>query len=214
MDNELSKSFTIDPDAPWVQRHNKETDEVLNAYHADAPIRVPLLCGEWYGQHGFYADEEGIDYRSYYTNPNEMVRVQLEAARRRRELPIYDFELGKLPERWPVSVDQWPVVVAGWLGCEVVYRHDSVVAHHGLKLSKEACQELQMPDPLNGGLLETIRRFWDEMREQYEGKLTFLGRPVGPFDHGVGIYGFFSVALDLRGPQLMSDMYDDPEVRT
>jgi uroporphyrinogen-III decarboxylase len=49
------------------------------------------------------------------------------------------------------------------------------------------------------------------MKECYEGKLTFLGRPVGPFDHGVGIYGFFSVALDLRGPQLMSDMYDDPE---
>ena len=56
MEARLSESFTIDPDAPWVRRHNNEATEVLAAYHADAPIRVPLLCGEWYGQYGFYAD--------------------------------------------------------------------------------------------------------------------------------------------------------------
>ena len=29
MENELSKSFTIYPDAPWVHQHNKEAVEVL-----------------------------------------------------------------------------------------------------------------------------------------------------------------------------------------
>ena len=115
----LSSSFSIDVQAPWVAKHNAEAAAVLAAYKADKPVRVPLLCGEWTGQHGFYADEANLDYARYYRDPDEMLRVQLEAARRRRELPMYDMALGELPERWPVAVDFWPVVAPGWVGCGV-----------------------------------------------------------------------------------------------
>ncbi|MHB9024707.1 MAG: uroporphyrinogen decarboxylase family protein [Armatimonadota bacterium] len=207
----LSDTFTIDPHAPWVAAHNAEATAVLEAYQADRPIRVPLMCGEWPGQHGFYATEVALDYREYYTNPDEMLRVQLEAARRRRELPIYDFPLGEAPERWPVSVDFWPVVTPGWFGCPLLYRRDAVIAHQPLHLSKEECDALEMPDPRSGGILETVGRFWRYLKETYEDKFTFLGRPVGPIAPGVGITGLFSLALDLRGSDIMVDMYDDPE---
>ena len=207
---QLSTSFTIDPHAPWVIEHNREVREVMDAYEHDRPIRVPLIPGEWYGQHGWFADEIELDFRDYYTNPDEMVRVQLEAARRRRELPIYDMVLGELPESWSVSVDQWPAVAPGWFGCPLQYRKDAVIAHSGLELSKEACAALTMPDPLQGGILATIMRFWNYLQEKYLGSFRFLGVPIGTINPGVGTAGPFSLALDIRGAEIMADMYDDP----
>ncbi|HEY3418280.1 MAG TPA: hypothetical protein VGM23_15490, partial [Armatimonadota bacterium] len=180
----LSDSFTIDPRAPWVTAHNAEARATIEAYQADRSTRVPLLCGEWPGQHGLYATEVDLDYREYYTNPDEMLRVQLEAARRRRELPIYDFPLGEAPERWPMSIDLWPVITPGWFGCPLLYRREAVIAHKPLHLSKEACDALEMPNPSSGGILATVRRFWHYLRETYQDQLTFLGRPVGPIAPG------------------------------
>lgn len=206
---ELSQSFSIDPRAPWVVAHNREVREVLAAYDADKPIRVPLIGGEWPGQHGFYADETGLDYRRYYTNPDEMLRVQLEAARRRRELPICDWVLAEPPQAWNVAVDLWPVVGPAWVGCRLVYRKDAVIAHAGLRLSKEECDAMPMPDPMTGGILATVGTFWKYLRETYS-DLRFLGRPLAPIASGVGTNGFFSLALDIRAEEIMADMYDDP----
>ena len=205
----LSQSFSIDPRADWVIAHNREAREVVAAYDADRPVRVPLFGGEWAGQHGFYADETGLDYRRYYTDPDEMLRVQLEAARRRRELPIADWVLGEAPDAWQVGVDLWPVVGPGWVGCRLLYRSDAVIAHEGLRLSREACDAMPMPDPESGGILASASKFWRYLRETYS-DLRFLGRPLAPIGSGVGTNGFFSLAVDLRGQDIMADMYDDP----
>lgn len=208
---ELSASFAIDKDEPWVARHNKEAAEVVGAYYSDKPIRVPLFLGEWGGQHGFYMDENDLDYRDYYSDPDEMLRVQLEAAKRKRELPWYDFELGAAPESWPAFVDFWPVPGPGAFGCELLYRPNAVIAHHSLELDIDSCRELRMPDVFSGGILAKMRRYYDYLKDSYEGRLEFLGSPVGKIWHGVGVNGFFSLALDLRGQEIMADMYEDPE---
>lgn len=208
---QLSTEFAIDPQASWVRKHNAEARAVMEAFAADRPLRVPVLCFEWYGQHGFYAKEAGLDYRAYYTDPDEMVRVQLETARRRRELPIHDdIPLGEAPERWPVTVDLWPAIAPGAFGCPLLYRADAVIAHHGLELSRDACDALVMPDPLRGGLLTTMLEYFTYLRDRYRDSLTFLGKPVGPVQAGVGTAGVFSLALDLRGGDIMLDMYEDP----
>ena len=209
MSVEFSRSFSIGPRADWVIAHNREGREVVAAYEADKPIRVPLFGGEWPGQHGFYADETGLDYREYYTNPDEMLRVQLEAARRRRELAICDWVLAEPPQAWNVAVDLWPVVAPGWVGCRLVYREDAVIAHEGRHLAKEECDAMAMPDPVTGGILATVGRFWKYLCEKYGG-FRFLGRPLAPIASGVGTNGFFSLALDIRGEEVMADMYDDP----
>jgi uroporphyrinogen-III decarboxylase len=208
---QLSTSFTIDPGAPWVKQHNADVRAVMEAYAAKRPIRVPLLPWEWAGQHGFYADEIDLDYRDYYGDPDVMLRVQLEAARRRRELPISDIILGEAPERWPVTVDFWPIVPSGWVGCELIHRREVVIGNRHLDLDKDACDALAMPDPRDGGILATIRRFWETLRERYEGRLTFLGQPVGPITPSVGHTGIFSLALEIRGAELMMDFYEDPD---
>jgi len=95
----------------------------------------------------------------------------------------------------------------------VLYRPEAVIAHEGLRLSKEAAEAMAMPDPATGGLLSTIWRCWNILRRRCDG-MKYLGCPVGPVQHGVGTGGFFSLALDLRGEEIMADMYDDPEFAT
>jgi hypothetical protein len=206
----LSETFSIDPDAPWVARHNAEAREVLAAFRADKPIRVPVIGDDYPHMHGFYADEIDLDYREYFTDVKLMVHVQLEAARRRLELPIYDRELAVLPDNWPLVVDQHPVQTPGWLGCELLYRSDSVIAHRHLDLSKDECLAMDMPDPKTGGHLKVVGEMLQEMRDYTRG-MTYLGRPIGEIWHGVMWHGLLNVALDIRGQELLSDMYEDPE---
>jgi uroporphyrinogen-III decarboxylase len=208
---ELTKSFSIDPQAGWVKRHNAGVAEVVRAFESDHPIRVPLINPDALWQHGFYMEEEGVDFEEYFTNPDEMLRVQLEAARRRRELPIYDFVLAEAPESWRVAVDQHPIIPYGWVGCELVYRHDSLPGHKAMNLSKHECLSMAMPDPETGGILSNIRQMLGHLQRQYENRISFLGRPVGPIYPFVDVYGVFDLAMAIRGQEIMVDMYEDPE---
>lgn len=210
---ELSQTFSMPANSETVRKHNQMATEVMAAFEADRPLRVPYICGEWVGQHGFYAQEVGLDYTQYYTDPDLMLKVQLETARRRRELPLHDnMQLCTVPEEdWCTGVDLWPVVAAGWLGCPVVYNKDFQVANHSLSLSTEECDALSMPDLEEGGLMQTLSRFYHHFETQYDGKLEFLGKPVRNIKNGVGSNGLFSLALDVRGADIMADMYEDPD---
>ena len=207
---ELSRTFSIDPTADRVQRHNAEVREVLEAWRNDRPVRVPLLCDDTAIQHGLYAGETGVDYEKYYTDPDEMTRVQLEAARFRREQPIYDLELGVTPDSWPVTIDFWPVPSQGWIGCDITYRKDASPVHHPLDLSREECDAIEMPDPRNGGMLKKTREFMDHIDRHWVGKV-FLGKPIGPVHSGVAHNGLLAMAMDVRGHDILTDFYEDPE---
>jgi uroporphyrinogen-III decarboxylase len=210
-EKQLSPAFSIDPNADWVTAHNREAREVLAAYREDRALRVPVLCSDEPHIHGFYMDEERLDYRDYYSDPDTMMTVQLEAARRRRELVIWDWDqLGVLPESWPLCADMHPVQPFGWVGCEVQFRQDCVPAHIPLRLEKEQCRDMRMPDPRTGGILAKVDALYRFMQGRAEDGIRFLGRPVGPVTHSVGHPGLFSLALNIRGEELMSDMYDDP----
>jgi hypothetical protein len=204
----LSTSFTVDPREAWVMEHNREVSEVWDAFKADRPIRVPVSFS---GARTVYSEENRIDYRTYYENPDEMFRLQLEWRRRARELPLGDTPLGEAPEAWTVAVDFHPIASAASFGCPIAFRPDAVPAHECLHHSREACRSLSMPDPLESGLLPRHRAFSDRFDRLCDGGITFLGRPVKrskPTLPSLG-GGIFSTALDIRGPEIMSDMYED-----
>jgi hypothetical protein len=206
----LSSSFQVDLRQPWVQQHNREVREVWAAFKADRPIRVPVIYS---GARTQYLAENGLDYRRYYEDPDEMFRLQLEWSRRERELPLGDTVLGEVPEQWTVSVDFHPVASAACFGCPVVFRPDAVPAHESAHLSIEQCRSGPLPDLLESGLLPQHRKFTERFDQLCAGGLTFLGRPVQrrkPTLPSLG-GGTFSAALDIRGPEIMSDMYEDPE---
>jgi hypothetical protein len=205
----LSRSMQVDPREPWVERHNREVREVWEAFKADRPVRVPVI---FTGARTQYLAENEIDYRTYYEDPDEMMRLQLEWKRRERELPVADAILGELPEAWTVAVDFHPVASAASFGCPVVFRPNAVPAHHCAHLSREQCRDMSAPDLLDSGLLPRHRAFSAHFDRRIGEGLTFLGRPVRrakPTLPSIG-GGTFSTALDVRGPEIMADMYDDP----
>jgi hypothetical protein len=208
---DLTASFQIDPEAAWVREHNAEARAVVEAWRADRPIRVPLLVADSFASHGIYADAAPVDYRRYYAEPEEMIRVQLEAARLRRELPIGDTLLGELPPVWKVISDFWPVPSPGWLGCRLLLREKTVIAHQPLALSRRECDAQPMPDPERGGLLATIVSFREAIAERCRAGLSFLGRPVELDPACVDHYGVLAMALDVRGHEFLADLYDEPD---
>lgn len=206
----LATSFHIDPREPWVAQHNREARDVWAAHKADRPVRVPVL---FTGARTVYLAQNGIDYRSYYEDPEQMLRLQLEWNRLERELPLGDTVLAEAPDTWTVAVDFHPVASAVSLGCPVVFRPDAVPAHACAHLTRDHCRDMDMPDVLESGLLPQHRLFRAHFDRVCAGGLKYLGRPVArgrptlPSTGG----GTFSTALDARGPEIMSDMYDDPE---
>ncbi|MEI6500888.1 MAG: uroporphyrinogen decarboxylase family protein [Armatimonadota bacterium] len=207
---ELSPSFQVDPREPWIEQHNREVREVWDAFRTDQPTRVPVL---FTGARTVYLEENRVDYRTYYENPDEMLRLQLEWQRRALELPLGDTVLAEAPETWSVYVDFHPVASASCFGCPVVFRPDAVPAHEGAHLSREQCRAMPMPDLFASGLLPRQREFRDRFDRLCDSGLSFLGKPVTrskpclPSTGG----GTFSTALDIRGPEIMSDMYEDAE---
>lgn len=201
--------FACDP--AQAARHNAEVREVIAAWRADRPIRVPLLMDESPFQFGVLAYRETIDHLRYYQEPEEMLRIQLAAATLRRELPIADVVLAELPERWTVGVDLHPVIAPGWIGCSLTPRRDSVIAHHPRDLPRTACDAEPMPDPRTGGILPRVTALHQALATIIEPGLTHLGRPVQLDLPAVSHYGVLAMGLDLRGHELLMDLYDDPE---
>lgn len=206
----LSSAFQIDPCEPWVEQHNGEVREVWAAFKADRPTRVPVRFS---GARTLYLEKNQIDYRTYYENPEEMLRLQLEWQRYERELPLGDTILAEAPEDWKVRVDFHPFESASSFGCPVLFRPDAVPAHECAHLSLDQCRTMPLPDLFVSGLLPRHREFRNCLDSLCGKGLNFLGKPVKrskpslPSTGG----GTFSTALDIRGPEIMSDMYDAPE---
>lgn len=206
----LSTSFQISPHEPWVEKHNREVREVWESFKADRPTRVPVSFS---GARTMYMEKNQIDYRNYYGDPDEMIRLQLEVQLYARSLPLGDTILGELPEDWSVNVDFHPVESASCFGCPVMFRPDAVPAHECAHLSLEQCRDMPMPDLLTSGLLPRQREFMNRFDQMCGNALSFLGKPVKrtkpslPSTGG----GTFSTALDIRGPDIMTDMYENPE---
>ena len=204
----LSTRFELDAQTPWVARHNDEVREVWDSYRADRPLRVPVL---FTAARTLYHERHGLDWRGYYEDPDEMIRLQLEAAKYQRDLPWGDHPLGEAPERWEVRVDFHPIVTAASFGCPVLFRPDAVPAHHSLGLSMEECQALETPDLLTSGLLPKHAAFIAQFDQRCAAEgLRFMGKPVARFKPTIPSTGggIFSTALDLRGPEIMSDVYE------
>jgi hypothetical protein len=207
---QYSTSFKVDPKANWVVRHNREVRETWESFRADKPLRVPV---EYTGIRTLYMEQNRLDWRRYYEDPDEMIRIQLEAARYHRELPLGDHVLAETPEEWEISVDFHPVGGASCFGCPILFRPDAVPANECLHLSREACRALSMPDFFSGGLLPRHSGFNRHFDRRCAEGLRFLGKPVRRLKPTVpsAVSGVFSLALDIRGPEIMSDMYEDPE---
>lgn len=176
----------------FVEAHNAEAKAVWDAFDARRPIRPPVVLGT--ATQFFILNEElnpagAVTFEQYCTDADTMLDFQLMAAKWRstRIAPYCDGQIGMPPNReaWLVRIDLQNFDEAAHLGAPVIFMQG------------------QAPDMLE---------LWQErLRREPE----YAGWPVKIDPFGWWSGGPLTLAVSLRGHELMTDFYEDPEyVRT
>jgi hypothetical protein len=117
------------------------------------------------------------------------------------------------PEHYVVSVDQLRYFDAGFFGAPVEYRAGQMPATRPILGGDQKCKlfDQGLPHPLTGGVFAQAHQRHAALAERLRAGFVYRDRPVslGPF--GLGTDGPFTVAQSLRGTELFTDLYDDPD---
>ena len=195
--------------------HNAEVREVMAAFSAGRPTRVPMVLGissrftvlseRW--------NPGRINYREYFLDPEAMFHHQLQHQWFLRHHMQRDVEMG-LPEVWTIPVDLQNSYEQLWYGAPLHFIAGDVPDTPPFLTDerKWAFIEAGPPEPFSGWM----GRAWLQRERQEEigrSSFEFDGRPVQAGSvPGMGSDGPFTVAVALRGPtELCLDMYEDPE---
>ncbi|PKO07243.1 MAG: hypothetical protein CVU41_02870 [Chloroflexi bacterium HGW-Chloroflexi-3] len=76
---------------------------------------------------------------------------------------------------------------------------------------KYALFDMPYPDPFQAGWYATSTRIYQELQEYLARNPTYLDRPVTIEPYGYWTGGIFTLAVALRGHELMTDLYEDPQ---
>jgi len=200
------------------EAHNEEVRQVWKAYHERNPIRVPMIIGinpiDTMWRREF--NPEGIDFRRYFSDPDAMMRRQIEHQNFVRHYITQDAEMGPPKEGWHVWVDFQNVYEAAWFGCQIRFYSDQVPDVLPLLADdsrKRMIFDIGPPDPFTGGLMRRNWEFYDHFMQKVKEGYTYLGKPVvGATPCGLGTDGPVTVACNLRGAtNFMMDLAVDTD---
>lgn len=199
-------------------QHNEEVRAVWAAYHAGNPIRVPVLMDT--DTRFFILDNdelnpnEQITFADYSEDALLMMDFQLRAAAWRAEqiAPHCDEQAG-LPDQFMVTVDMQRYFEAGFFGAPVIYRRGQIPDTRPMLAGdhKHLLFDQGLPAALTGGVFAKAHLFYAIMAERLQGGFTYLGRPVAFAPFGLITDGPLTVATNLRGLELYTDFYEDPD---
>lgn len=206
----------LGPYGRFPRLSDAEKSAVWRAARAREPGRVPvtlatnsrvLLLDRRF-------DAEGLTYARLFADPQAMLIAQLrwQYLCRRRYHVLCDQPTG-LPEQWEVGVDLQNVYDAAALGAPVHFHPDGVPDTRPILTDdrKRAIFDVPIDRPLELPFLKERMALGERMRALAEGR-TFCGRPIRVLPFAVlGTDGPLTVALNLRGPALLSDVKRDPE---
>lgn len=204
-------------DTPDFTQHNEEAQAVWAAYRTGQPFRVPVTL--WTDARFFLLDEafnpgEAITFQDYSLDPVIMMSVQLRSAdwRALHVAPCCDDVAGPR-ERYAVSVDMLRYFDAGFFGAAVEFREGQMPDTRPILADdkKNLLFDRGLPDPLTGGVFAEAHRLNEQIAERLRAGFTYQGRPVDLDPFGLGTDGPFTVAQSLRGNELFTDLYNDPD---
>lgn len=200
------------------EAHNDEVRRVWSAYAAGTPIRAPMVLGinVRYTMWRPEANRTGIGFDEYFTDPEAMLRRQLEhKAWVRRHVP-QDAEMGLPADGWDVQVDFLNSYEAGWFGCPLRFCAGECPDTEPILADDDRKRELfeaGLPDPFAGGLMRRNWEFYDWFRRRQQEGFEYEGRPIARvLPTGLGTDGPLTVACNLRGASpLYADLALDPD---
>lgn len=197
-------------------QHNKEAQAVWEAFYTGRPTRPPVYLGT-NTQFFIFNDDlnpgEAITFEAYSTDAPTMLEFQLRAQVWRAEhiAPYCDDPIG-LPETFTVKVDLQNYDEAAYFGAPVVFLPHQVPDTRPIFNGdrKHAFLDTGLPDPLTGGWYAKAHELYEQIAETLHRSPTYLGRPIRHDPFGLWTCGPLTLAVQLRGPELLTDFYEDP----
>jgi hypothetical protein len=208
----------------FIQEHNAEAKEIWDAFDVGTPIRPPVSLGT--GTQFFIYNDDlnsggAVDWERYCTDADTMLDFQLRAAAWRAEhiAPYCDDPVGMPPNReaWLVRIDLQNFDEAAHLGAPVMFLPGQIPDTPPILAGdrKNALFDAGLPDPLTGGWYRRAHEMLEQWQERLRREPEYHGWPVRIDPFGWWSGGPLTLAVSLRGHELLTDLYEDPEyVRT
>jgi len=194
-------------------RHNEEVRLVWESYDAGRPVRVPfgrLTIGPRIWVLDPALNTSGVTWEAMSNDPRLMFDTYLSYKHHLVHRVPHDIEMGVPSGAWEVCTEFVNVTEEAWLGCDLAYPEGQVTAtvprYAGDR--KNEIFDRGIPGPFEG-ILGRVR----EYHEYYVHRARteeFHGRPVKVLPPcPVGTDGLFTVAVGIRGPEVLEDMIAD-----
>jgi hypothetical protein len=203
------------PAMPDFSQHNEEVKQIWASYQAGCPLRVP------FGRLGTNSriwildprlNHDGVTWKAFSSDPELMFTTHLKYKYYLVHNIPQDIEMGIPEKNWEASTEFGNVIEEAWLGCEVIYPAGQVSAtvprYSGDR--KEQIFEQGLPTPFSGimGQVREFHHYFVEKSKHFE----FHGRPVSITPPTpLGTDGPFTVAIGVRGTELLEDMLIDED---
>jgi hypothetical protein len=203
-----------------VDAHNAEARAAWDAFDTGRPVRPPVALVTS-TQFFIYNDDvnphDCVDWQTYCTDADAMFDFQLRSAvwRSTHIAPHCDDPVGMPPngEAWLVRVDLQNFDEAAHLGAPVLFLPDQVPDTPPILAGdrKNALFDAGLPDPLTGGWYKSAHEINERWCERLQHEPEHLGWPVRIDPFGWWSGGPLTLAVTLRGQELLTDLYEDPD---
>jgi uroporphyrinogen-III decarboxylase len=195
------------------EKHNAEVKNLWNDFQRRAHRRVPVSWSMSYKM--LLLDPKlnraGYSFESCFSNPDVMLKVQLEFDYWRRHNVWADWEMG-LPEKWDVGVNFQNIYESAWLGGEIFYAKNQVPDIRPFLRKPEEMEVFMrrgIPDPMSG-FMDKVKRFYDHFIEARDRGFTYAGRPLGEIALPIGTDGPFTIAMNITGGSILKYLHSNP----
>ncbi|MFQ5805621.1 MAG: uroporphyrinogen decarboxylase family protein [Phycisphaerae bacterium] len=195
---------------------DQEKNRTWQDYQSGRPQRVPVNVVT--NNRVFLLDPrfdvEGLTYERVFAEPQAMLTTQLRwqyVCRLRYHL--FCDQPTALPEKWEIGMDVQNVYEAAFFGAPVHYHANDVPDTRPVldDENKQAIFDVDIDRPLAHGFFREATELSERIREFAKDK-TFFGRPIVALPYAaLGTDGPLTVAMNLRGPAILTDLIRDPD---
>ncbi len=197
------------------KKHNEEVKEVWEAYRAGKPFRVPLKisCNPRMLLLDPALNPKKITFKQYFESPEIMLNIQVQFEKWKRLNLEDDSEMGLPEERWLPFVDLQNISEAAWFGAPINFKEEQCPDTEPIMAGdkKNLLFDRGIPDPLSG-IVKMAQDYIEYFNEKAKAGIKYEGFPVnGGGKLACGTDGVMTVAMNLRGSELLTDFYEDPD---
>jgi len=210
------KALSLDCEAIASVPTNEEKRAVWDAYWKREPVRVPVTLAT--NNRVALLDErfnpDGLTFEETFRDPEKMLLSTLrwQEVARMHYHRFCDQPAG-LPEKWQVGIQFQNVSEAWFLGAPLEFRDGQVPDTRPYLASgdKRAVFEIDIDHPLQRDPYRRGLEFCERMSELARG-MEYRGRPIEVSPYlPQGTDGPLTVAMNLRGPEFLTDLVLDPD---